>query len=107
MELGTLRTAASAPFRDEDASDSSSLRSSFDNAYYQSQQCDVHFYDDADVNPKTTPGEPGHGPRSTSWHAKLGTCEELREKLMSRDPHRSRWMWGFLESFRTQEHALI
>ena len=80
MELTSIR-ADSTPFLNEDTSDSSSLRSSLDNDYYQSQGCDIHIYDDIRLDPNTTPPGPDREFVAATWHGGVGNCEGLTQHL--------------------------
>ena len=108
MELGSIRHAPSIPFLDEGASGPSSLRSSLDSGYCQSQGCDVHIYDDAPAAPSESLAGTNQRLNTSSWYGGLGEFEDLKEHLKVsylrralwfaadclkiRDPHRSRWM---------------
>ena len=80
MELTSIR-ADSTPFLDEAASDPSSLRSSLDNDYYQSQGCDIHIYDDITLDPTTAPTSPNPGFVTATWHGGVGNCKGLTQHL--------------------------
>lgn len=65
MELRPLRRTPTAPFAPERVSISSSLRSSFDDLYYQNHDCDVYIYDDGHFD------QAAFSPaldRAHSWH---------------------------------------
>ena len=80
MELTSIR-ADSTPFFGEDASYPSSLRSSLDNDYYQSQGCDINIYDDVPLDPNTAPTGPNRGFVAATWHGGVGNCEGLTQHL--------------------------
>ena len=80
MELTSIR-ADSTPFLNEEASNQSSLRSSLDNDYYQSQGCDIHIYDDIPLGPNTTPSNPNRGLVDATWHGGVGNCEGFTQHL--------------------------
>lgn len=80
MELGSIRPDP-APFLEEEASGPSSLRSSLDNDYYQSQGCDIHIYDDQPSNQATSSAGPIRGFEASTWHGGLGGREGLTQHL--------------------------
>ena len=80
MELTSI-PADSTPFLNEEASNSSSLRSSLDNNYYQSQGCDIHIYDDISLDPNTAPSSPNRGFVAAGWHGGDGNCEGFMQHL--------------------------
>lgn len=80
MELGSIHPD-STPFLNEHASGSSSLRSSLDNDYYQSQGCDIHIYDDIASDQATS--SPGSRQRfdAATWHGGLENQEGFLQHL--------------------------
>ena len=80
MELTSIRVDSTS-FLDEAASDTSSLRSSLDNDYYQSQGCDIHIYDDKPLDSNTAPTSPDPGFVAATWHGGVGNCEGLTQHL--------------------------
>ena len=80
MELTSIR-ADSTPFPNEEASSPSSLRSSLDNDYYQSQGCDIHIYDDISLGSNTDPASPNRGFVAATWHGGVGNCEGFTQHL--------------------------
>ena len=80
MELTSIR-ADSTSFLNQAASDPSSLRSSLDNDYYQSQGYDIHIYDDIPLDPNTVPSGPNRGFVTTTWHGGVANCEGLTQHL--------------------------
>ena len=80
MELTSIR-ADSTPFLSGVASDPSSLRSSLDNDYYQSQGCDIHIYDDIPLDPNTAPTSPTREFIAATWHGGVGNCDGLTQHL--------------------------
>lgn len=91
MELGSFRPD-STPFLNEETSGPSSLRSSLDNDYYQSQGCDIHIYDDVLSEQSTSPAGPSRGFDASTWHGGLGNREGLMHHLKTRDPRKTRWI---------------
>ncbi|KAF6220521.1 hypothetical protein HO133_002954 [Letharia lupina] len=92
MELGSVRPDSTPFLNEEPASGPSSLRSSLDSDYYQSQGCDIHIYDDILSDQSTSPNAPNRGFDASTWHGGLGDREGLRQHLKARDPHRTRWI---------------
>ena len=86
MELGSVRRAPSIPFLDEDGSGPSSLRSSLDSGYCQSQGCDVHIYDDGPVSAEESSARFSQRLNTSSWYGGLGEFEDLRECLKVSEP---------------------
>ena len=80
MELGSIR-ADSTPFLEQGASGQSSLRSSLDNDYYQSQGCDIHIYDDTYSDQNTSATGHNRGFEASSWHGGLENREGLTQQL--------------------------
>ena len=71
----------STPLLNEDASGSSSLRSSLDNGYYQRQGCDIDIYDDISSDQSRSQLDPSQALDVFSWHGGLGNREELTQHL--------------------------
>ena len=80
MELNSIH-ADSTPLLNEEASGPSSLRSSLDNDYYQSQGCDINIYDDTISDQITSPAGFNRGFDASTWHGGLGNREELTQHL--------------------------
>ena len=80
MELDSIRHD-STPFLNGEASGPSSLRSSLDNDFYQSQGCDIHIYDDILSDQGTAPAGSNRGYDASTWHGGLGNREELTRHL--------------------------
>ena len=80
IELRSVRPD-STPFLNEEASGPSSLRSSLDNEYYQSQACDIHIYDDIFSASATSSGGPNQVLDASTWHGGLGSCAGLTQHL--------------------------
>ena len=80
MELSSLRPD-STPFLTEETSASSSLRSSLDNDYYQSQGCDIHIYDDRPSEQTILPTGSNRDIDAATWHGGLGNREGLVQHL--------------------------
>lgn len=81
MELGSVRPDSTPFLNEEPASGPSSLRSSLDSDYYQSQGCDIHIYDDILSDQSTSPNAPNRGFDASTWHGGLGDREGLRQHL--------------------------
>ena len=80
MELDSFRPD-STPFLSEQTSGPSSLRSSLDNDYYQSQSCDIHIYDDISSDQSTSSAASNRGFDASTWHGGLGNREGLTQHL--------------------------
>lgn len=80
MELGVIRPD-STPLLNEVASGPSSLRSSLDNDYYQSQGFDIHIYDDVLSEQNTSPAGLDRGFDASTWHGGLANREGLMQHL--------------------------
>ena len=80
MELGSIRPD-STPFLNGEASGPSSLRSSLDNDYYQSQGCDIHIYDDIFSDPSTPTAGPHRDLEASTWHGGLENRAGLMQHL--------------------------
>lgn len=80
MELGSIRPD-STPFLNEEASGPSSLRSSLDNKYYQSQGCDIHIYDDIFPDQEASSAGSNGVFDASIWHGGLGNREGLIQHL--------------------------
>lgn len=107
MELGLYRPDTT-PFLHQETSTPSSLRSSLDNDYYQSQGCEIHIYDDISSNQSTPSAASNWELDASTWHGGLDSREGLTKQLkvallrisdeyraysyQARDPRRTRWM---------------
>ena len=80
MELGPVRPDLT-PFLNEEASDGSSLRSSLDNEFYQSQGCEFSIYDDKQSEQSRDAAGSNRSFDASTWRAGLGNCNGLAQHL--------------------------
>ena len=80
MELISFRPD-STPFLNEEASRSSSLRSSLENDYYQSQGCDIQIYDDILSDTTASRANRSRGFAASTWHGGLENREGFTQHL--------------------------
>ena len=80
MELGFVRPDTT-PLLNEETSGPSSLRSSLDNDYYQSQGCDIHIYDDISSDQSTPSAAPNWEFDASTWHGGLDNREGFTKHL--------------------------
>lgn len=81
LEMGSIGRAPSTSSFEIETSEPSSLRSSLDSRYYQSQSCDVHLYDDAPLGAENSTGEYTGGVKASSWYGGLGDVEDFKQHL--------------------------
>lgn len=80
MELGIFRPDTT-PFLNEETSGPSSLRSSLDNDYCQSQGCDIRIYDDISSDQSTPSAAPNWEFDASTWHGGLDDREGFTKHL--------------------------
>ena len=80
MELDVI-PPDSTPLLNEDASGSSSLRSSLDSGFYQRQGCEINIYDNIPSDQRRSPLESNQAFDAFSWRGGLGNREELTRHL--------------------------
>lgn len=81
LEMSSIRRAPTNASLDDCTSAPSSLRSSLDNRYYQSQDCDVHIYDDAVLASSDATEEQSNGVNTSSWYGGPADVEDFKQHL--------------------------